>query len=48
MDIYSLTPTHFDWVVKAMADMAIRLAKAPPTTLRPSWENFLKGRSVRP
>ncbi|MGE0439262.1 MAG: RimK family alpha-L-glutamate ligase [Gemmatimonadales bacterium] len=48
MDIYSLTPTHFEWVVKAMADMAIRLAKAPPATPRPSWEAFLQGRPVRP
>ncbi|HEU0051677.1 MAG TPA: hypothetical protein VFQ39_00825, partial [Longimicrobium sp.] len=29
MDVYSLTPHYFDWVVKAMADMAIRLAKNP-------------------
>ncbi len=29
MDIYSLTPFYFDWVVKHMADMAIRLAKHP-------------------
>jgi hypothetical protein len=29
MDIYSLTPTYFDWVVQHMADMAIRLAKNP-------------------
>jgi len=28
MDIYSLTPFYFDWVVKAMADLAIRLAKS--------------------
>ncbi len=48
MDIYSLTPDHFEWVVKAMADMAIRLAKAPRTAPRPSWEEFLKGRPVRP
>mgnify|MGYP001335275363 CR=1 FL=1 len=48
MDIYSLTPPHFEWVVKAMADMAIRLAKAPPATTRYSWEEFLKGRPVRP
>lgn len=48
MDIYSLTPTHFEWVVKAMADLALRLAKAPPSRARPSWERFLKGRTVRP
>jgi hypothetical protein len=48
MDIYSLTPAHFEWVVKAMADFAIRLAKAAPISTRPSWEEFLKGRPVRP
>jgi len=44
MDIYSLTPVHFEWVVQAMADMAIRLAKAPVGRAKPSWEQFLKGR----
>jgi RimK-like ATP-grasp domain len=44
MDIYSLTPSHFEWVVKTMADMAIRLAKAAPSRAKPSWEQFLKGR----
>jgi hypothetical protein len=29
MDIYSLTPHYFEWAVKHMADMAIRLAKNP-------------------
>jgi hypothetical protein len=29
MDIYSLTPHYFEWVVQHMADMAIRLAKNP-------------------
>lgn len=29
MDIYSLTPHYFEWVVGAMADMAIDLAKNP-------------------
>jgi hypothetical protein len=29
MDIYSLTPTYFEWTVRAMADMATRLAKKP-------------------
>lgn len=28
MDVNSLTPHYFDWVVSGMADMAIRLAKA--------------------
>ena len=34
MDINSLTPFYFDWVVKHMADMAIRLAKQPRPQLR--------------
>ena len=46
MDIYSLTPFHFEWVVKQMADLAIRLAQAPPTTPPASWEGFLKGRAA--
>ncbi len=29
MDVYSLTPHYFEWAVKAMADMSIRLAKTP-------------------
>jgi hypothetical protein len=34
MDIYSLTPHYFEWAVKHMADMAIRLAKNPRPQLR--------------
>jgi hypothetical protein len=44
MDIYSLTPTHFEWVVSHMADMAIRLAKSGSAKAVPSWDSFLKGR----
>jgi hypothetical protein len=45
MDIYSLTPFYFDWAVKHMADMAIRLAKAPrPQNRELRWDNFLTGR----
>jgi hypothetical protein len=29
MDLNSLTPHYFEWAVKGMADLAIRLAKAP-------------------
>jgi hypothetical protein len=29
MDVNSLTPTYFEWVVEHMADMAIRLARHP-------------------
>ncbi|MEO6445973.1 MAG: hypothetical protein ABIZ91_16470 [Gemmatimonadaceae bacterium] len=32
MDINSLTPGYFEWVVKGMADLAIRLAHAPRRT----------------
>ena len=42
MDIYSLTPFYFDWVVKRMADMAIRLAKQPRPQQRDlRWDTFL-------
>jgi hypothetical protein len=34
MDVNSLTPYYFDWVVKGMADMAIRLAKNPQPQIR--------------
>ncbi len=32
MDIYSLTPTYFEWVVTKMADFAIKVAKNPRRT----------------
>jgi hypothetical protein len=48
MDIYSLTPFYFDWAVKHMADMAIRLAKNPrPQQRELRWDKFLTvGRST--
>lgn len=45
MDVSSLTPLHFEWIVGAMADLAIRLARAKPAATKPSWASFLKGRS---
>jgi hypothetical protein len=42
MDVYSLTPFYFEWVVKHMADMAIRLAKNPrPQNREMRWDRFL-------
>ncbi len=42
MDIYSLTPFYFEWTVKHMADMAIRLAKHPrPQNRNLRWDTFL-------
>ena len=41
MDIYSLTPFYFDWVVKHMADMAIHMAKHPRPQLHDfRWDSF--------
>jgi hypothetical protein len=34
MDVNSLTPPFFEWAVKHMADLAIRLATAPRPQLR--------------
>ena len=43
MDVYSLTPFYFDWVVKHMADMVIRLAKNPrPQSNLMRWDAFFK------
>jgi hypothetical protein len=48
MDIYSLTPTYFEWAVQKMADLAIRLAKEPRPPVGPqSWNRFLQGRQPR-
>ena len=45
MDVYSLTPHYFDWVVKHMADMAIRLAKNPrKQAAAVGWEALFQGR----
>jgi hypothetical protein len=44
MDINSLTPHYFEWVVKAMADMAIRLAKEPkPQAREMRWHTLFGG-----
>jgi hypothetical protein len=41
MDINSLTPHYFDWVVKHMADMAIRLAHEPrPQLAELQWSQW--------
>ena len=44
MDIHSLTPHYFDWVVKAMADMTIKLAKNPrPQVREAGWAQLFAG-----
>jgi len=41
MDVNSLTPHYFDWAVRHMADMAIRLAKTPRPQRGPlRWEEL--------
>ena len=44
MDIYSLTPHYFEWAVKHMADMAIRLSKEPRPKMDVRRGEFLLGR----
>ena len=44
MDLYSLTPHYFEWAVKHMADMTIRLAKEPRPRLDVRRGDFLLGR----
>ena len=41
MDVYSLTPTYFEWVVKGMADLAIKLALNPrKTAVEAKWSGL--------
>jgi hypothetical protein len=48
MDVNSLTPFYFDWVVKHMADMAIRLAKEPrPPIKEVKWSVMFNGREEK-
>jgi hypothetical protein len=44
MDVNSLTPHYFDWTVKHMADLTIRLAKSPKRKMRVERGEFLLGR----
>jgi hypothetical protein len=44
MDINSLTPTYFEWVLKGMTDLVIRLAKANKPLGDVSRGQFLMGR----
>lgn len=41
LDISSLGPDHFAWVVAAMADLVIAKAKAPRSTSLPKWDALL-------
>jgi hypothetical protein len=44
MDVNSLTPHYFEWVVKAMADMTIRLATEPrPQGKEMRWQTLFGG-----
>ena len=47
MDIYSLTPTYFEWVVEHMADMAVRMAKqvrdGGHRAVEPAWSSVFGG-----
>lgn len=46
MDVNSLTPEYFDWVVTHMADMVIRLAKNPrPQRKELRWSALFDGRT---
>jgi hypothetical protein len=45
MDVYSLTPHYFEWVVRTMADMAIGRALEPrPQARELRWHSFFGGK----
>ena len=48
-DIYSLTPFYFEWAVKKMADLCIRLAKSDTNTgERYDWYKMARNKNGRP
>jgi hypothetical protein len=48
MDINSLTPIYFEWVVKHMADLVIRLAQQPrPQLAELRWNQLIAGGASR-
>jgi hypothetical protein len=48
MDINSLTPHYFEWVVEHMADLAIKLAKKPRPQHKPlRWDKLFVGNRKR-
>jgi hypothetical protein len=48
-DLYSLTPTYFEWVVEKMADLALRLAQEPRPQPGPaSWAQLFQERPPPP
>jgi len=47
-DIYSLTPTYFEWVTRQMAEFTIRQTQEPRRPTGPqAWTRFLQGRTAR-
>ena len=40
-ELRSIGPANFDWIVNAVADMAVRKALAPPQAPLPRWNAFL-------
>ena len=50
MDIYSLTPTYFEWTVEHMADMAVRMATqvrdGGHRVVEPAWSSVFGGAAV--
>ena len=46
MDVYSLTPHYFEWVVNAMADMSIKLARESRSVDASRRDSWLAGRRV--
>jgi hypothetical protein len=47
-DVHSVGETHFEWIVKQVADLAIGRAKAAPETLEMRWTAMLGGESKGP
>lgn len=42
-DLHSVGQANFDWIVEAVADLAVRTATSPPPTVSYRWDSFLTG-----
>jgi hypothetical protein len=43
-DLHSVGPANFEWIVDAVAELAVAKATQPPAPVEMRWDRFLAGR----
>jgi hypothetical protein len=43
-DLHSVGQDNFDWIVNAVAELAIKKATSPPEPMTYRWDRFLRGK----